>query len=61
MCFAQRTQRFGLNLKREARTENDAYERPVEEDNWVRAIEWAESLGVNVTSTSLGYLTYDSP
>ncbi len=44
-----------------ARTENDAYERPIEEDNWVRAIEWAESLGVDVTSTSLGYLTYDSP
>lgn len=43
------------------RTENDASETPVEEDNWVRAIEWAESLGVDVTSTSLGYLTYDSP
>lgn len=44
-----------------ARTENDASETPLEEDNWVRAIEWAESLGVDVTSTSLGYLTYDSP
>lgn len=44
-----------------ARTENDFSETPVEEDNWVRAIEWAESLGVDVTSTSLGYLTYDSP
>ncbi len=44
-----------------ARTENDASETPLEEDNWVRAIEWAESLGVDVTSTSLGYLTYDFP
>jgi subtilisin family serine protease len=44
-----------------ARTENDASETPIEEDNWVRAIEWAESLGVDVTSTSLGYLTYDAP
>lgn len=44
-----------------ARTENDFSETPIEEDNWVRAIEWAESLGVDVTSTSLGYLTYDSP
>lgn len=44
-----------------ARTENDFSETPVEEDNWVRAIEWAESLGVDVTSTSLGYLTYDAP
>lgn len=43
------------------RTENDASETPVEEDNWVRAIEWAESLGVDVASTSLGYLTYDAP
>jgi serine protease AprX len=44
-----------------ARTENDSSETPFEEDNWVAAIEWAESLGVQVTSTSLGYLTYDAP
>jgi subtilisin family serine protease len=44
-----------------ARTENDSSETPFEEDNWVAAIEWAESLGVQVTSTSLGYLTYDPP
>ena len=44
-----------------ARTENDSSETPVEEDNWAAAIEWAESLGVEVTSTSLGYFSYDSP
>jgi serine protease AprX len=44
-----------------ARTENDSSETPFEEDNWVAAIEWAESLGVQVTNTSLGYLTYDPP
>lgn len=44
-----------------ARTENDSSETPFEEDNWVAAIEWADSIGVDVTSTSLGYLTYDSP
>jgi subtilisin family serine protease len=44
-----------------ARTENDSSETPIEEDNWVAAIEWAESLGVQVTSTSLGYLEYDAP
>lgn len=44
-----------------ARTENDSGETPFEEDNWAAAIEWAESLGVQVTSTSLGYLTFDSP
>jgi serine protease AprX len=43
-----------------ARTENDSSETPFEEDNWASAIEWAESLGVQVTSTSLGYLTFDS-
>jgi subtilisin family serine protease len=44
-----------------ARTENDSSETPVEEDYWVAAIEWADSLGVQVTNTSLGYLYYDSP
>lgn len=42
-----------------ARTENTLSETPLEEDNWVRAIEWADSLGVQVISTSLGYLDYD--
>jgi serine protease AprX len=44
-----------------ARTENDSSETPVEEDNWAKAIQWADSIGVDVTSTSLGYLTYDAP
>ena len=43
-----------------ARTENDSSETPAEEDKWVRAIEWADSLGVQVTSTSLGYLDYNT-
>jgi serine protease AprX len=44
-----------------ARTENDSSETPIEEDNWAKAIEWADSIGVDVTSTSLGYLDYDAP
>jgi subtilisin family serine protease len=44
-----------------ARTENDSSETPVEEDYWVRAIEWADSLGIQVASTSLGYLSYNAP
>jgi serine protease AprX len=44
-----------------ARTENDSSETPVEEDNWLAAMEWADSIGVQVTTTSLGYLTYDAP
>jgi serine protease AprX len=44
-----------------ARTENDSSETPIEEDNWAAAIQWADSLGVDVTSTSLGYLGFDAP
>ena len=35
-------------------------ESPVEEDNWVAAAEWADSLGADITSTSLGYYTFDT-
>ncbi len=44
-----------------ARTENDSSETPIEEDNWAAAAQWADSIGVDVTSTSLGYLTFDPP
>jgi len=44
-----------------AKTENTDSETPVEEDNWIAAAEWADSIGVDVTSTSLGYLGFDSP
>jgi subtilisin family serine protease len=44
-----------------AKTENTDSETPVEEDNWVAALEWADSIGVDVTSTSLGYIDYDFP
>jgi subtilisin family serine protease len=44
-----------------ARTENDSSETPIEEDNWVSGIMWMDSIGVDVTSTSLGYLTFDPP
>lgn len=42
-----------------AKTENMDSESPIEEDNWIAAMEWADSIGVDVTSTSLGYLTFD--
>lgn len=44
-----------------ARTENDSSETPLEEDNWIAAIEWADSIGVDVTSTSLIYREFDTP
>lgn len=43
-----------------AKTEDVASETPVEEDNWIAAIEWMEALGVDVTNTSLSYLDWYS-
>jgi hypothetical protein len=42
-------------------TEDAPNENPVEESYWVEAVERADSLGVNVVNTSLGYTTYDNP
>ena len=44
-----------------ARTEDIYSETPVEEDNWIAALEWADGMGVDVTTTSLSYLDYDDP
>lgn len=44
-----------------AKTENTDSETPLEEDNWVRAMEWADSIGIDVATTSLGYLDFDAP
>ncbi len=38
-----------------AKTEDERSETPAEEDYWVAALEWAESLGADVVSSSLGY------
>ncbi|RTY95327.1 S8 family serine peptidase [Flavobacterium sp. GT3R68] len=43
------------------RTEDAATENPIEESNWVEAAELADSLGVDVINTSLGYFEYDNP
>jgi serine protease AprX len=42
-----------------AKTEDTDSETPVEEDNWAAAAEWAEALGADIISTSLGYLEFD--
>jgi len=42
-------------------TEDDASENPVEESYWVEAVERADSLGVDIINTSLGYTTFDNP
>lgn len=42
-----------------AKTEDIRSETPVEEDHWVAAVEWADSLGADVISSSLAYLDFD--
>ena len=42
-------------------TEDINSENPVEESYWVEAAEVADSLGVDVINTSLGYFAYDNP
>ncbi len=39
-------------------TEVDGPEFPVEEDYWISAIEYADSIGVDIASTSLGYTEF---
>lgn len=43
------------------RTEDAASETPLEESLWVEAAERADSLGVDVINSSLGYTTFDNP
>ena len=42
-----------------AKTEDVRSETRVEEDNWVAAMEWADSLGADVISSSLGYTAFN--
>ncbi len=43
-----------------AKTEDVRSETRVEEDNFVAALEWADSIGVDIVSTSLAYLNFDN-
>src|SRR5690606_12948682 len=42
-----------------AKTENTESETPLEEDNWIAAAEWADSLGADIISASLTYKEMD--
>jgi hypothetical protein len=44
-----------------AKVEDIRSETPVEEDNYVAALEWADTLGVDIASASLAYLDFDDP
>ncbi len=41
-----------------AKTENTDWEQQVEEDAWVAGVEWMDSLGVDIISSSLGYMDW---
>lgn len=43
------------------RTEDGESEFPCEEDFWIAAAEYADSLGADIISTSLGYYSFDNP
>lgn len=43
------------------RSEDSYTEQLVEEDNWCAAIEFADSVGVDLVNTSLGYTKFDNP
>ena len=43
------------------RTEDDATETEIEETNWARGAEYADSIGADIISSSLGYSKFDSP
>ncbi|MEL6842045.1 MAG: S8 family serine peptidase, partial [Bacteroidota bacterium] len=43
-----------------ARTEDARSETRQEEHNWVKAVEWADSVGVDIIHSSLGYALFDT-
>lgn len=45
---------FGASFILE-KTENTDWERHIEEDHWIAGAEWADSLGADIISSSLGY------
>ena len=43
------------------KSEDSRTEFPIEEDYWAAAIEYADSVGVNVVTSSVGYAEFDTP
>ncbi len=41
-----------------AKTEDVSMEQPIEEDNWMAGMEWADSIGADVISSSLAYIDW---
>ncbi|WP_407951537.1 S8 family peptidase [Phocaeicola oris] len=65
-CMAANTPKVMVGTAPEAsywllRSEDYDTEQPVEEDYWAAAVEFADSVGVDVINTSLGYDSFDEP
>ena len=65
-CMAVNTPHVMVGTAPEAsywllRSEDNDTEQPVEEDNWAAAVEFADSVGVDIINTSLGYYSFDDP
>lgn len=63
-CMAANEPRVMVGTAPEAsywllRSEDNDTEQPVEEDYWAAALEFADSVGVDVVNTSLGYYEFD--
>lgn len=63
-CLAANTAGLMIGTAPEAsywllKSEDSRSEFPVEEDYWAAAVEFADSVGVDVISSSLGYFNYD--
>lgn len=64
-CMAANTRGLMIGTAPEAsywllKSEDSRSEFPIEEDYWAAAVEFADSVGVDVVSSSLGYFTYDA-
>jgi len=64
-CLAANTTGLMIGTAPEAsywliKSEDSRSEFPVEEDYWAAAVEFADSAGVDVISSSLGYFSYDA-
>lgn len=63
-CMATNKPQFYIGTAPEAnywllRSEDTSSECPIEEDYWVAAVEYADSVGVDIVNTSLGYKRFD--
>jgi subtilisin family serine protease len=52
---------FALGRTEDVSSGGVGTETPVELDHWQMGAEWADSLGADVLSSSLGYVQFDSP